>query len=49
MNGKLIKVLGITATIIGGAATLLSNWVADKNMDEKIEQKVNEALNKKES
>jgi len=47
MNGKLIKVLGIAATVIGMGATLITDWVNDKKMDEKIEEKVNEALAKR--
>ena len=46
MNGKLIKILGIVATAIGMGATLVTDWVKDKKMDEKIEQKVFEALTK---
>ena len=46
VNGKLIKVLGIAATAIGMCATLVTDWVNDKKMDEKIEQKVIEALTK---
>lgn len=46
MNKKTntIKVLGILATIIGFGTTLLTDWVAEKTMDEKIEEKINEAL-----
>lgn len=47
MNRKLIKVLGIAATVIGMGATLITDWVNDKKMDEKIEEKVNEALAKR--
>lgn len=47
MKSKLIKVLGLTASVIGVAATLLSDWVNEQKMDEKIEEKVNEALAKK--
>lgn len=43
-KSKMIKVLGLTASVIGVAATLLSDWVNDQKMDEKIEEKVNEAL-----
>jgi len=46
MNSKLIKILGIAATAIGIGATLVTDWVNDKKMDEKIEQKVIEALTK---
>lgn len=47
MNNKLIKILGIAATAIGMGATLITDWVNDKKMDEKIEQKVNEAFAKR--
>jgi hypothetical protein len=43
MNGKLIKILGIAATVIGMGATLITDWVNDK----KIEEKINEALAKR--
>ena len=46
-NSKLIKVLGLVATVIGVAATLVTDWVNEQKMDEKIEAKVNEALAKK--
>lgn len=44
MKSKMIKVLGLTASIIGVAATLLSDWVNEQKMDEKIEEKVNEVV-----
>ena len=46
MNSNLIKILGIAATAIGIGATLITDWVNDKKLDEKIEQKVIEALTK---
>lgn len=46
MDSKLIKILGIAATAIGMGATLVTDWVNGKKMDEKIEQKVFEALTK---
>ncbi len=46
MNDKLIKIIGMVATAMGISATLISDWVNDKKMDHKIEQKVIEALNK---
>ena len=45
-NEKIIKILGIAATAAGVVATLLSDWVKEKKMDEMIEEKVNEALAK---
>ena len=46
MNNKLIKILGMAATAMGIGATLITSWVDDKKMDNKIEQKVIEALTK---
>jgi len=44
VNKNLIKVLGLTATIIGLGVTLVTDWVNEKKMDEKIEEKVKELL-----
>lgn len=43
-KSKLIKVLGLAVTVVGVAATLITDWVNEQKMDEKIEAKVNEAL-----
>ena len=48
MNSKMIKAIGMAATIIGIGVNLLTDWVDEQKMDEKIEAKVNEALVKKE-
>ena len=48
MNSKIIKAIGMAATIIGIGVNLLTDWVDEQKMDEKIEAKVNEALAKKE-
>lgn len=47
MNSKMIKAIGMAATLIGIGVNLITDWVDDKKMDEKIEEKVNEALAKK--
>lgn len=44
MNGKMIKVIGLIATVAGVGVNLLSEWVNEKKINEKIEEKVNEAL-----
>lgn len=44
INEKMVKILGIAATVVGMGATLLIDWVNDKKMDEKIIKKINEAL-----
>jgi hypothetical protein len=48
-NGKMVKILGIVATVVGMGATLLTDWVNEKKMDEKIDEKINEALANKEN
>ena len=47
MKGKLLKALGFAAAIIGFGASMLSDYVKDRQLDETIEEKVNEALAKK--
>lgn len=49
MNSKMIKVIGMAATLIGIWVNLITDWVDDQKMDEKIDKKVNEALAKKEA
>ncbi len=44
MNGKIIKAIGLIATVAGVGVNLVTDWVNEKKMDEKIEEKVNEAL-----
>ena len=44
---NMIKVLGLVTTVIGMAASLLSDWVSEQKMNEKIDEKVNEALTKR--
>lgn len=44
ITGNLIKGIGLAATVVGLGATLITDWVNEKKMDEKIEEKVNEAL-----
>lgn len=49
INEKMVKILGIAATVVGMGATLLTDWVNDKKMDEKIIKKINEALANREN
>lgn len=46
-NKNFIKAIGIAVTVIGFGVSILTDWVNEKKMDEKIEEKVNEALAKK--
>jgi nitrogen fixation protein len=44
MNKKMIKILEIAVVVIGIGGTLLDVWIKKKQMDEKIIEKINEAL-----
>lgn len=46
-KANIIKILGVAATVIGMGATLLTDWVNEKKMDERIAEKVLEAIAKK--
>ena len=39
-----IKAIGVAAAVIGVGVNLITDWVNEQKMDEKIEEKVNEAL-----
>lgn len=44
MNGKAIKIIGFVATVVGLGASLVTDWVNDKKLDDKISTKVSEAI-----
>lgn len=46
MNGTIIKVIGVAASVIGAVATIAGNWASEKQTDLKIAEKVAEALKK---
>lgn len=48
MKKNLIKIVGILAGIIGIAASIASDWAKEEAINRQIEEKVNEALAKKE-
>ena len=43
-NAKLVKILGLVATAVGMGATLLTDWVNEKKMEEKIDECIDEKL-----
>ena len=43
-NTKIVKFLGLLATVVGMGATLLSDWVNEKKMEEKIDERIDEKL-----
>ena len=47
MNSKLIKVISLTATLIGLGTSLITDWCDEKKMEDTVEKKVNKALAKK--
>ena len=43
-KSKWIKAIGVAATVIGVGVNLITDWENEQKMDEKIEEKVSEAL-----
>lgn len=39
-NTKVIKIVGIAATVIGTAATVVTNWVEEQKNNQKIVEEV---------
>ncbi len=46
MNGKIIKIVGIVATILGLGASVVTDWVSEKKMEELVSEKVDEKIKK---
>ena len=44
LNSNIIKVVGFAATILGLAATVVTDWVNEKKMEEMVDEKVQAAL-----
>lgn len=44
MNGKFIKIIGGLATVMGLVATVVGNWVAERQTEMMIDEKVDAAL-----
>ena len=45
MNGKMIKVIGGAATVLGLLATVIGSWVQESTMEITIDEKIEQALN----
>ena len=43
-KSKWIKAIGVASTVIGVGVNLITDWVNEQKMAEKIEEKVSEAL-----
>lgn len=47
MSGKIIKIIGLAATVIGLGANLINDWADEQKMNAEIDKKVDEALAKR--
>lgn len=43
-KSNLVKLVGLGAMALGGIATLIGNWVQERQMEQMIDEKVQEAL-----
>lgn len=48
LNSTAIKIIGIATTLIGAGVSVLSSWVDDKKMEERIEEGIDKALAERE-
>lgn len=44
MNIKVIKIIGMVASVAGAAASLVASWAGEKQQEAKIAEKVAEAM-----
>ena len=49
MNTKLVKLIGLWASVAGVAISLLSDWVDEQKMKESVREEVDKALAEKEA
>lgn len=49
MNNKALKIIGILGTGLGFVATIITNRVTEKEQENLIEEKIDEALAKREN
>ena len=47
MDSKKIKIIGAAVSLIGAGATLVSNWIDGKKIDNKIAETVSKAVSEK--
>ena len=47
MDSKKIKIIGVAVSLIGAGATLVSNWIDGKQIDNKIAETVSKAVSEK--
>lgn len=44
LNSNIIKIIGFAATALGLAATVVTDWVNERKMEEMVDEKVQAAL-----
>lgn len=49
MNTKLVKLIGLGASVAGVAISLLSDWVDEQKMKESVREEVDKALTEREA
>ena len=47
MNGKIVKIIGLAASVITVGAGIAREWVDKQELSNEIDEKVNEALAKR--
>ena len=45
-NAKVVKIVGVIATVIGAATTVVSNWVEEQKNNQKIVEEVAKQVKK---
>ena len=43
-NSKVVKIIGIAASLIGAGCTLVSGWVSDRRMEDEVAEQVQKAV-----
>lgn len=49
MNTKLVKIIGMGASLAGIAISLLSDWVDEQKMKETVKEEVDKAMTEREA
>lgn len=46
MNGNIVKIIGFVATILGLGASVVTDWVNERKMEQMVDEKVDDKLKK---
>ena len=47
ISSKIVKAIGFLAAVVGLGTTFVSNWVAEKKMEETVDERVNKLFTKR--